>query len=106
MTLSYLVLALIFSTCFDDHCMHLVTVLQKLKDAGPTVKQSKCEWAVAVCNYFGLVVGYGKRRPKEGKVVAIQDFPVSKSTTQIRPFLGLPAIIGTSSPSMPFGHST
>ena len=40
----------IFSTCFDDHCMHLVIGLQKLKDACPTVKQSKCEWAVAVCN--------------------------------------------------------
>ena len=34
----------IYSTSWDDHCQHLVIVLQKLRDAGLTLGSSKCEW--------------------------------------------------------------
>ena len=41
----------VFSSCWDDHCIHLTLGLQKLHDAGLKLKPSKCEWGVASCTF-------------------------------------------------------
>ena len=40
---AYLDDLIIFSTCWTDHLKHLATVLQRLEEAGLTVKPMKCQ---------------------------------------------------------------
>ena len=79
----------VFSSDWELHCLHLTSVLQKLCDAGLTVKLPKCEWEVASCNYLGFVVGSGKRRPEDCKIAVIKAFPKPTTKSQVRSFLGL-----------------
>ena len=46
---SYIDGIVIDSGTWEDHCVHLVVVLEKLRDAGLTLKTTKCEWGVASC---------------------------------------------------------
>ena len=54
-----------------------------------TVKPKKCQFAMSTCMYLGHIVGNGEVHPGTSKVAAVQNFPVPKSKTQIRVFLGL-----------------
>lgn len=50
---------------------------------------TKCRLANTHVHYLGHVVGQGKRRPSEVKVEAITRFPLPKTKTDLRSFLGL-----------------
>ena len=50
-----------FSSSWDEH-MHLLCVLQALREAALTLNPTKCEWAVASCTCLGYIVGQGFRR--------------------------------------------
>ena len=79
----------IYSCSWEDYCAHLIVVLEKLRDAGLTLKVSKCQWGVASCVYLGFVVGNGLRSPEDCKVNAIKALPIHHSKSQIRSFLGI-----------------
>jgi len=79
----------VYSASWENHCSHLISVLQKLQNAGLTLKASKCEWGVATCNYLGFVVGQGLRKPDDCKIDAIRSFPKPRTKSQVRSFLGL-----------------
>ena len=76
----------VFSASWEDHCVHLLVVLQKLQDAGLTMKASKCEWGVACCTYLRLVIGQGLRRPDECKVEAVHCFPQPQTKALVQSF--------------------
>ncbi|KAL5467240.1 hypothetical protein EMCRGX_G031440 [Ephydatia muelleri] len=67
---------------------HLRRVLQKLREAGLTVKQ-KCQLAMSHCSYLGHVVGEGLVQPELSKVDAVKQFQVPTTKSAVRTFLGL-----------------
>ncbi|KYO44553.1 hypothetical protein Y1Q_0016703 [Alligator mississippiensis] len=79
----------IFSQDFKSHLIHLTTVLGKIKQAGLTVKDKKCQWALLEVVYLGHRVGGGHIAPLWDKIEAIKDWPPPPTKQQIRAFLGL-----------------
>ncbi|GFW00391.1 retrovirus-related Pol polyprotein from transposon 297 [Trichonephila clavipes] len=74
---------------WESHLKHVETVLQKIKKAKLTIKPSKCKFAQQNVKFLGHIVGQGFRTHSEIKVRADLDFPISRTKTQIRAFLGL-----------------
>ncbi|GFT57856.1 retrovirus-related Pol polyprotein from transposon 297 [Trichonephila clavipes] len=59
------------------------------EDARLTIKPAKCKFAQDSVKYLGHVVGLGKRSLTQLKVQTILDFPVPRTKTQVRAFLGI-----------------
>ncbi|GBM16261.1 Retrovirus-related Pol polyprotein from transposon 17.6 [Araneus ventricosus] len=79
----------VFSVMFQEHIKHLETVLQRIQQAGLTIKPSKCKFAQSQVQYLGHTVGQGCIRPSELKIEAVRNFPTPRTKTDIRAFLGL-----------------
>ncbi|KYO40107.1 hypothetical protein Y1Q_0013299 [Alligator mississippiensis] len=65
----------IFSQDFDSHLIHLTTVLDKIKQAGLTIKAKKCQLALSEVVYLGHRVGGGQISLLWDKIEAIRDWP-------------------------------
>ena len=68
---AYLDDVVIHSANWEDHTCQIRRVLQKLQDAGLTVKPKKCQLAMSRCTYLGHVVG----QPEQSKLEAVKDYP-------------------------------
>ncbi|CAM4698043.1 unnamed protein product [Lepidochelys olivacea] len=79
----------IFSDSWADHLEHLQKVLERIREAGLTVKAKKCQIGLNRVTYLGHQVGQGTINPLQAKVDAIQKWPVPKSKKQVQSFLGL-----------------
>ncbi|CAM4705544.1 unnamed protein product [Lepidochelys kempii] len=79
----------IFSDSWADHLEHLQKVLERIREAGLTVKAKKCQIGINRVTYLGHQVGQGTISPLQAKVDAIQKWPVPKSKKQVQSFLGL-----------------
>ncbi|GFW77095.1 retrovirus-related Pol polyprotein from transposon 17.6 [Trichonephila clavipes] len=79
----------IFSENWDDNINHINKVLERIRDAQVTIKPAKCKFTQDSVKYLGHVVGLGKRSPAQLKVQTILDFPVPRTKTQVRAFLGI-----------------
>ena len=86
---AYLDDLIVFSHSWQEHLSHLRRILQKLREAGLTVKQKKCQLAMSHCSYLGHVVGEGLVRPELSKVDAVKQFQVPTTKSAVRTFLGL-----------------
>ena len=86
---AYLDDVVIHSKTWTEHIHHVSLVLQRLRDAGLTLKPKKCQFAMSKCAYLGHVVGNGEIRPEKAKIQAVEEFPVPKTKSQVRAFLGL-----------------
>ncbi|XP_073057243.1 uncharacterized protein [Primulina eburnea] len=73
---------LIYWKSRDEHSQHLRTVLQNLQDRRLYAKFNKCEFLLDMVAFLGHIV------PQQSE--GIRDWPVPKSMTEIRSFLGLP----------------
>nr|XP_008105066.1 PREDICTED: uncharacterized protein LOC100554808 [Anolis carolinensis] len=79
----------IFSSSWEDHLKHLNQVLSRLKEAGLTIKASKCQIGNRTTKYLGHIVGCGSIGPELTKVETIHQWPIPKTKKQVRSFLGL-----------------
>ena len=86
---AYLDDVVIYSETWEEHLEHVRRVLQKLREAGLTVKMKKCQFGMSHCLYLGHMVGSGDVRPEPTKVLAVKAFPVPTTKKQVRVFLGL-----------------
>lgn len=74
---------------FERHITVLKEVFKRLNEAGLTVNIEKCSFCRPSLKFLGYVIDkYGLRTDPE-KVSAIVDFPVPKTTTEIKRFIGL-----------------
>ena len=73
--LVYLDDVLIFSNSWSDHMKHLRIIFERVRNAGLTLKRSKCEFAAAELDYLGHHIGLSKVSPRKQKVHALVDFP-------------------------------
>ena len=89
-TSAYLDDIAVFSNTWEDHLLHLQTVMQRLHDEGLTVKIRKCQLGMKSCSFLGHVVGLGRIAPELPKVQAIPEFQRPQTKQDARAFLGLP----------------
>lgn len=87
--LPYLDDVAVFSDSWEEHIEHLQIVLERLHEAGLTVRAEKCHLGSAEVSYLGHVVGQGQRRPSELKVAAVVDYRRPRTKSEVRAFLGL-----------------
>lgn len=80
---------LVVSKCFDSHITRLKTVAKCLREANLSINVNKSKFAMKEIKYLGHIVGNGQIKADPGKVEAIQDFPIPRTTRQVRRFLGL-----------------
>ena len=74
--LVYLDDIIIFGRTFDEHLSRLRTVLERLNQAGLTLKPSKCQWARNEVKYLGHLIDGTGIRPDPAKCKAVKDFPI------------------------------
>ena len=58
----------VYSRSWEEHLLHLREVLQRLKDAGLTVKLKKCQFGRGEVSLLGHVVGRGQIKPDPKKL--------------------------------------
>lgn len=85
---AYLDDVIIFSTSWEEHLAQLNSVLCRIKNAGLTIKKSKCQFARKECVYLGYKIGSAVA-PEDVKVKAIRHFTVPRTKKQVRSYLGL-----------------
>ncbi|KAI2645271.1 Retrovirus-related Pol polyprotein [Labeo rohita] len=85
----YLDDVIVFSGTWEQYLVCLRALLTRLAEACLTVNLAKCEFAKATVSYLGKVVGQGKVRPVQAKVLAIQQFPSPSTKKELMHFLGM-----------------
>ena len=85
---AYLDDLVIYSGNWQEHLQHLHEVLQRLREAGLTVKPAKCQFDTNSCVYLGHIVGGGEVRPEAAKSQAVADFPPPATKKDVRGLTG------------------
>jgi hypothetical protein len=79
---------LIYSKSMDEHLDHLRAVFDALRDAHLFGNLEKCTLCTDQVSFLGFVVTPQGIEVEQAKVEAIQGWPVPKTITQVRSFLG------------------
>ena len=79
----------VHSDTIEEHIGHLEAALGKLVDANLQASAEKCKFFTSEVSVLGHVAGQGHIKPGLDKMEAIRDFPVPKTRTKVRGFLGL-----------------
>ncbi|KAM8939644.1 uncharacterized protein RCH25_053348 [Pelodytes ibericus] len=78
----------IFSNTWQEHLTHIGAVIDRLREAGLTLKPAKCSIGMAEVQYLGHRVGCGMQKPEPAKVEAVAQWPTPRTKTQVLAFLG------------------
>ena len=89
--LVYLDDIIVFGKDFGETLANLTMVMERLKAAGLKLKASKCQWFKRSVKYLGHVVSARGIKCDPDKIQAVKDWPVPRSVTQVRQFLGFAA---------------
>ena len=73
----------------EEHLERLRGVFKKLSAAGSTLKPNKHEFFKPRITYLGHIVSKDGIDTEKKKVIAIQVWPIPKTVTEVRSFLGL-----------------
>ena len=79
---------IIFSKTPEEHIERLRGVFEKLSAAGLRLKPSKCEFFKSRITYLGHIVSKDGIETEKKKVIAIQEWPIPKTVTEVHSFLG------------------
>lgn len=80
---------LIVSTDFSSHFDRLRKVATSLRAANLTINVNKSKFVMRTVKYLGHIVGGGCIKADPSRISAIVDYPIPKTTRQIRSFLGM-----------------
>ncbi|GFU90368.1 retrovirus-related Pol polyprotein from transposon 17.6 [Trichonephila clavipes] len=78
----------IFSKYWEEHLLHLDTILTKLSELNFTVNLKMCAFGKTQIKYLGHIIGSGKHEPNPEKTAVINNLPVPKPK-EFRSVLGL-----------------
>lgn len=87
--LVYLDDIIIFGSSLQQHLENLNRVLKRLIDSNLKIQLDKCEFLRKECEFLGHIVTQEGIRPNPNKIEKILNWPIPKSTTQIKGFLGI-----------------
>ena len=79
----------VFSSDMTSHARDLQKVLGVLQDAGFTLRGSKCAFGKTTVTHLGFQYGINGISPLADRIQTILNWPVPKSTKELRSFLGL-----------------
>lgn len=79
---------IICNNSFQEHLSLLEKVLARLKQAGLTIKSSKCQFFRRELRYLGYVVNEKGLHTDPDKVRSILEFPTPSSRKEVKMFLG------------------
>lgn len=80
---------LIISETFDQHMKHLSLVFTRLKEAGFTLRLSKCAFFRTEMPFLGYILDKKGYHPDPDRTQAIVDYRVPKNVKELQRFLGL-----------------
>ena len=80
---------LIYSKTWEEHLKHLDEALSILEEHSLYAKMSKCEFGMKEMLYLGHIINAEGVQVDMEKIRAIRDWPVPKTVTELRGFLGL-----------------
>jgi hypothetical protein len=80
---------LVYSATLEDHVRHLTQVFELLSQQKLHLKQSKCLFAQEKLEFLGHIVSAAGITTDPKKVEVIQNWPIPKSTKDVRSFLGM-----------------
>ena len=80
---------IVFSRSFAEHAAKLSLVFQRLRTAGLKPKPTKCRLFQRKVVFLGHVLSDAGTEPDPEKVSAVANWPVPRSLTEVRSFLGL-----------------
>ena len=78
----------IFSATWEDHIVHIETVLTKLREAVLKANPSKCRWGGKQMEFLGHLVGAGKMSIPAHRAEALETYTRPTSKKGLRAFLG------------------
>lgn len=78
-----------YSRSFEDHLVILQKIFDILRAANLKLNPTKCQFGLSKLEVFGFEVFNGHIRPLTSRVKAINRFPVPRTQTELRRFLGL-----------------
>jgi hypothetical protein len=79
----------IHSQTWEEHLTHLEVVITRLQEVNLKLNPRKCSFGAQQIVFLGHVVTRQGSYPNPKKVQAVKDFPVPRSMTNVRAFLGL-----------------
>ena len=79
---------LIYSRTLEEHVRHVREVLQTLRKNKLFCKPAKCVFGAGSVKFLGYVVSGFSLAPDEEKVAAVKNWPVPRTVSEIRRFLG------------------
>jgi hypothetical protein len=79
----------VHSEVWEDHLRHLEVVLVKLREVNLKLNPGKCCFAARSIAFLGHVVSHEGTKLDPDKIDAVVHFPVPKTITDVRSFLGL-----------------
>ena len=87
--LIYLDDVIVFGKDFDEHICRLQEVLSRIKQANMKLKPIKCHFFQDEVKFLGHVVSKDGVLPNPDNIQKIVDWPVPRSVTEVRAFLGM-----------------
>lgn len=79
----------IFSTSLQEHITNTEIVFQRLREANFKIQLDKSEFLKRETAYLGHIITPEGIKPNPDKVYAIKNFPIPRTTKEIKSFLGL-----------------
>lgn len=79
----------IFSTSLQEHIVRLKQVFQKLRESNLKIQLDKSEFLQKEVAFLGHIITTEGIKPNPDKIKAILQFPIPKTTKEIKSFLGL-----------------
>jgi len=79
---------IVYSKTLEEHRTHLTEVFTALKNAGITLKRSKCTFGTSHMDFLGHHVSGGGIQPQEGKLHQLSTMRDPTNVAEIRSFLG------------------
>ncbi|MFS7996550.1 putative nucleotidyltransferase, Ribonuclease H [Helianthus anomalus] len=80
---------LVYSSCWEEHLLHLQQVLDVLRAQTLYTRMSKCSFGGATVEYLGHLISREGVSTDPKKLEAIKEWPIPTNAKQLRGFLGL-----------------
>ena len=85
----YLDDVIIFSASLDEHIQKLRTIFDRLRQTNLKIQLDKSEFLRKEVIYLGHTITKDGLKPNDDKITAVLNYPIPKTTTEIKSFLGL-----------------